>query len=82
MFPKGSLKKYVSTTVYLKYNPEGIPKPPFMARLPQRSVFRDQHGGQYSVFVVQLRGGRRAASWERGALEGIQEGEGDACVGP
>lgn len=34
MFPEDSLKKHVLIIMYLKYNPHGTPKLPFMVRLP------------------------------------------------
>lgn len=67
MFPKGSLKKYVSTIRHLECNPEVLPKPPFLARLPQQSAFRDQFGGQDSIFPLndvgdtELRPGRQGS---------------------
>lgn len=67
MFPKGSLKKYVSTIRHLECNPEVLPKPPFLVRLPQQSAFRDQFRGQDSIFPLndvgdtELRPGRQGS---------------------
>lgn len=79
MFPKGSLKKYVSTIRHLECNPEGFPKPPFLARLPQQSVFRDQFGGQDSIFPLKWCGRYRAASWETGILKESKGGRKCLC---